>query len=72
MIFGKVRPSYLYAIKCPESRYSNRSSSTIGGNREMGELYTTSQVSNITRKTKCSEISCNVFQDLIIKCKDRN
>ena len=56
MFFGKVRPSYLYAIKCPESRYSNRLSSTIGGNREMDQLYT-SQVSNISRETKCSEIS---------------
>ena len=33
--------------ECP-----NRLSSTIGGNREMDQLYTTSQVSNITRKTK--------------------
>ena len=31
--------------------YSNRLSSTIGGNREINQLYTTSQVSNITRKT---------------------
>ena len=36
---------------------SNRLSSTIGGNREMNQLYTTSQVSNITRKTKFSHIS---------------
>ena len=33
---------------------ANRLSSTIGGNREMNQLYTTSQVSNITRKTKFS------------------
>ena len=31
---------------------SNRLSSTISGNRDMDLLYTTSQVSNITRKTK--------------------
>ena len=30
----------------------NRLSSTIGGNREMDQLYTTSQVSNMTRRTK--------------------
>ena len=35
----------------------NRLSSTIGGNREMIQLYTTSQVSNITNKTKFSHIS---------------
>ena len=35
----------------------NRLSSTIGGNREMGQLYTTSQVSHITRKTHFSNIS---------------
>ena len=33
--------------------YSNRLSSTKGGNREINQLYTTSQVSNITRKTTC-------------------
>ena len=32
----------------------NRLSSTIDGNREMDQSYTTSQVSNITRKTKFS------------------
>ena len=42
---------------------ANRLSSTIGGNREMDQLYMTSQVSNITRKTKCSHISWHVFQD---------
>ena len=31
-----------------------RLSSTIDGNREMDQSYTTSQVSNITRKTKFS------------------
>ena len=36
---------------------SNRLSSTIGGNRELNQLYTTSQVSNITRKTKLSHVS---------------
>ena len=35
---------------------ANRLSSTIGGNREMDQLYTTLQVSNITRKTKLSHI----------------
>ena len=43
---------YSYLKKLP-----NRLSSTIGGNREMDQLYTTSQVSNITRKTKFSHIS---------------
>ena len=36
--------------------YANRLSSTIGGNREMDQLYTTSLVSNITKKTKFSHI----------------
>ena len=34
-----------------------RLSSTLVGNREMDQLYTTSQVSNITRKTKFFHIS---------------
>ena len=42
---------------------SNRLSSTIGGNREIHQLYTTSQVSNMTRKTKFPHISWHVFQD---------
>ena len=42
---------------------SNRLSSTIGDNREMDQLYTTSQVSNMTRKTTFSPISGLVFQD---------
>ena len=42
---------------------ANRLSSTIGGNRAINQLYTTSQVSNITRKTKFSQISWHVFQD---------
>ena len=33
------------------SVFTTRLSSTIGGNREIKKLYTTSQVSNITRKT---------------------
>ena len=33
-------------------KYSKKWSSTKGGNREMNQLYTTSQESNITRKTK--------------------
>ena len=37
--------------------------STICGNREIEQLYTTSQVSNKTRKTKLSHISGHVFQD---------
>ena len=41
----------------------NRLSSTIGGNREMDQLYTTSQLSNITRTTNFSHISCHVFQN---------
>ena len=36
--------------------FAIRLSSTIGGNREMDQLYTTSQMSNITRKTKFSHI----------------
>ena len=48
-IFTKMTLNYLYM--------PNRLSSTIGGNREMDQLYTTSQVSYITRKTKCSHIS---------------
>ena len=42
---------------------SNRLSSTIGENREMDQLYMTSQVSNITSKTTFSPISGLVFQD---------
>ena len=38
------------------SKYPNRLSSTRGGNREMDQLYTTSQASNIPRKTKFSQI----------------
>ena len=34
-----------------------RLTSTIGGNREMDQLYTTSQVSTATNKTKISHIS---------------
>jgi len=48
-IFTKMTLNYLYM--------PNRLLSTIGGNREMDQLYTTSQVSNITRKTKFSHIS---------------
>ena len=39
------------------SALTNRLSSTIASNREMDQLYTMSQVSNITRKTKFSPIS---------------
>ena len=39
-----------------------RLSSTISGNREMGQLYTKSQVSNITKKTIISHISWQVFK----------
>ena len=42
----------------------NRLSSTIGGNREMDQLYTTSQVSNITRKTKFSHIILDMFSKI--------
>ena len=35
----------------------NRLLSTTGGNREMNQSYTTSQVPNIARKTKFSHIS---------------
>ena len=44
-------------VKCfKQSVDANRLSCTIGGNREMDQLYTTSQVSNIPRKTKFSHI----------------
>ena len=36
---------------------------STGGNREMDQLYTMSQVKYITRKTKFSPISWHVFQD---------
>ena len=39
------------------SALTNRLSSTIASNREMDQLYTMSQVSNTTRKTKFSPIS---------------
>ena len=39
--------------------------------RSNGPLYTTSHVSNITRKAKFSHISWHVFQDEIKKCKKR-
>ena len=42
---------------------SNRLSSTNGGNREMDQLSTKSQVSNITKKKKFSQIIGHVFQD---------
>jgi len=38
----------------------------------MDILYTTSQVSNITRKTKFSHINLHVFQDQIKKFKTEN
>ena len=43
----------------PETIYlhkTNRLSSTIGGNREMEKLYTTSQVSSIKKIRKFSQI----------------
>ena len=50
-------------------------SSTIDGNVEfVHSQYScilTSQVSNITRKTKFSRINWHVFQDWIKKCKNR-
>ena len=42
---------------------TNRLASTIGGNRKMEKLCTTSQVSNITRETKFSHNNWHVFQD---------
>ena len=39
----------------------------IGGNREMDQPYTTSQVSNITRQTKFSPISWHDTCDVIIQ-----
>ena len=42
---------------------TNRLSTAIGGNKEMNKLYTTSQVSNITRKTNFSHNSWSVFQN---------
>ena len=38
----------------------------------MDQWYTTSQVSNITRKTKFSHISWHIFQDSIKKVKTEN
>ena len=43
-------------ISINNTSHPNRLSST-GGNREIDQLYTTSQVSNVTRKTKFSHIS---------------
>ena len=56
--------AWYHNLSCPlRVRPSpNRLSSTIGGNREMDQLYMTSQVSNITLKTKFSQISWHVFQ----------
>ena len=48
--------NFMCYFKCQMS-CPNRLSSTIGGNREINQLYTTSQVSNIIRKTKFSQIS---------------
>ena len=49
-------PDHLADVEYKIQVKTNRLSSTIGGNREMDQLYTTSQVSNITRKTKFSPI----------------
>jgi len=51
---------------------TNRPSSTIGGNKEMDQWYTTTQVSNITRKTKFSHNNWHVFQDSIKSVKTEN
>ena len=50
---------------------ANRLSSTIGGNREIDQLYTTSQVSNITSKMKFYHIIRHAFKDKIKKCENR-
>ena len=48
---------------------ANRLSSTIGGNREMDQLYTTSQVPNITRKAKFSHMFLTRLNE---ECKTEN
>ena len=54
---------------CHETKFSFFKSTQInyqvqlGGNRDKDQLYMTSQVSNITRKTTFSPISWHVFQD---------
>ena len=50
---------------------ANRLSSTIGGNREIDQLYTTSQVSNITRKTKFRLPFVDMFSMIKKKCKNK-
>ena len=50
---------------------ANRLSSTIGGNREMDQLYTSAQVSNITRKHNFLTLVDMTWQDVIKKCKNR-
>ena len=59
MARGRAGSKYLL---CTVLYLSNRLSSTIGGNREMGLSY--------TRRHKCTKffhVSCHVFQDSI-KC----
>ena len=41
----------------------NRLASRTGGNREMNQIYMTSQMSNITRKKTFSPISCHGLQE---------
>ena len=56
---------YYKTLECTEQipmikgmdQMTNRLSTAIGGNKEMNKLYTTSQVSNITRKTNFSHNS---------------
>ena len=59
----------MHTVYCPFTMCiwfsANRLSSTMDGNREMGQLYTTSLVSNITRKKKISHISWHVFKDSV-------
>ena len=73
LIFDFPKYKCRKVLKCYKIWYfPNRLSSTIGGNNEINQLYTTSQVSNITRKTKLSHISWHIFQDWIKKCQNRN
>ena len=58
------KEKYIIPIPWYISNISNRLWSTIGGNRGIDQLYTTSQVSNITGKSKLSHTNCGyVFQD---------
>ena len=53
-IFARIQ---LIIINYKDYKSSNRLSSTIDGNRKIGQLRTTSQVSNVKRKTRCCPTS---------------